>query len=231
MRPMKALALLPFALVAACDKPTPPAPSPAPTTAVASTAASSSATAAPSPSVSVSASASTSASAPSAAIGPVPVLIDAAGKPLPQTEEKPSLRSLSWEQRVKLLFRAIQVDDPKIAAPAFFPLIAYREVKNVANAEADWNNRLMKAYARDIHKAHEQLGKGAMDAQLVGLEVPEDKAQWMKPGSEGNKLGYFRVLKNKLRYLDAAGNPHAIDITSLISWRGEWYVVHVTGFK
>lgn len=118
-----------------------------------------------------------------------------------------------------------------IAAPAFFPLVAYKQVKNIANPEADWNNRLMKAYARDIHKAHEQLGKGAMDAQLVGLEVPEDKAQWMKPGSEGNKLGYHRVLKNKLRYLDAAGNPHAIDVTSLISWRGEWYVVHVTGFK
>jgi hypothetical protein len=63
------------------------------------------------------------------------------------------------------------------------------------------------------------------------MDVPEDKARWMRPGSEGNKLGYFRVLDSKLRYQDASGGARAIDVKSLISWRGEWYVVHVHGFK
>jgi hypothetical protein len=53
----------------------------------------------------------------------------------------------------------------------------------------------------------------------------------MKPGSEGNKIGYWRVLRSKLRYADAEGNQQSLEITSLISWRGEWYVVHVNGFE
>ncbi len=165
------------------------------------------------------------------AAGAVPPLLDPSGKPLPQTEDKPSLRSKSWEKRVKILFRAIQVDDPKLALAAFFPLTAYELVKATANPKADFEGRLLKAYARDIHKAHEAMGKGALDSQLVGLEVQEDKMQWMAPGTEGNKLGYFRVLKSKLRYVDVSGTPHAVDVTSLISWRGEWYVVHLAGFK
>jgi hypothetical protein len=150
---------------------------------------------------------------------------------LPQTEEKPSLRSKSWEKRVQLLFRAIQIDDPKVAYPAFFPEIAYAQVKAIPNPAADYKARLLANFDRDVHAAHKLMGDGAPNAQLVGLEVPEDKAKWMPPGSEGNKLGYFRVLGSKLRYLDAGQAPHAIDVTSLISWRGEWYVVHLKGFK
>jgi hypothetical protein len=161
----------------------------------------------------------------------VPALVGPDGKPLPQTEDKPSLRSVSWEKRVKLLFRAIQVDDPSIAAPAFFPVVAYQRVKAIPNPEADWKARLWKAFERDIHDAHKKLGEGASSAALVGLEVYEDKAKWMPPGSEGNKLGYFRVLDSKLRYLDGGGAPKALDVKSLISWRGEWYVVHLAGFK
>jgi len=176
-----------------------------------------------------------SVSAPVAATdeseGAVPPLVGADGKPLPQTEERPSLRSKSYEKRVKLLFRAIQLDDPKIAMPMFFPLEAYKQVKAIPNPEADWNARLVKAFERDIHAAHKELGNGAMTATLSGLDLPEDKAKWMPPGSEGNKVGYHRVLGSKLRYSDASLKARSIDVTSLISWRGEWYVVHLQGFK
>jgi hypothetical protein len=53
----------------------------------------------------------------------------------------------------------------------------------------------------------------------------------MDPGKEGNKLGYYRVTRSKLRYLDAGGTEHTLGLTSLISWRGEWFVVHLDGFK
>jgi hypothetical protein len=166
----------------------------------------------------------------SPAAGAVPPLLGADGKPLPQTEEKPSLRSPSWDKRVKLLFRAIQIDDPKVALPAFFPLVAYQQVKAIPNPVADYNGRLIAAFERDIHAAHKEMGNGALSATLVGMEVLEDKAKWMPPGSEGNKVGYHRVLGSKLRYLDGGGGAKAVEITSLISWRGEWYVVHVKGF-
>jgi hypothetical protein len=53
----------------------------------------------------------------------------------------------------------------------------------------------------------------------------------MKPGSEGNKLGYWRVTRSKIRYANAAGEEKTLELTSLISWRGEWFVVHLHGFK
>jgi hypothetical protein len=185
----------------------------------------------PAPTPTPSASASAAPAANEAAEGAVPPLVGPDGKPLPQTEDKPSLRSKSYEQRVKLLFRAIQTDDPKIAMPAFFPVEAYKQVKAIPNPEADWNGRLVKAFERDIHAAHKELAAGAMTATLSGLDLPEDKAKWMPPGSEGNKVGYWRVLGSKLRYADASEKAPAIEVTSLISWRGEWYVVHVHGFK
>jgi hypothetical protein len=53
----------------------------------------------------------------------------------------------------------------------------------------------------------------------------------MKPGSEGNKLGYWRVLRAELRCREAQGRERILEVTSLISWRGEWYAVHLHGFK
>lgn len=220
--------LVPIFVLLGCDepkKPAEPAPAASQPTAVAS--------APPSPSAVPSATPSAVASAVPAPeeTSAVPPLVDAEGKPLPQTEEKPSLRSKSWEKRVELLFRAIQIDDPSVAMPAFFPVIAYEQVKALPKPAVDWKARLIKAFERDVHEAHEKMGAGASSTQLVGLDVPEQKAQWMKPGSEGNKLGYWRVLGSKLRYVDGGGTARAIDVTSLISWRGEWYVVHLHGFK
>lgn len=237
---MRSLALILALSLLACDDPK-KAPSTAPPSA---SQAAAEPTAAPKPSVtgsaasaaSAAASASASAaaaSAPKATDDAVPPLVDANGQPLPQTDDKdkPSLRSKSWEKRVALLFKAIQTDDPQAAIPAFFPELAYQQVKAIPNPSADWKARLIKAFERDIHEAHKKLGNGAMSAVLAGMDVPEDKARWMKPGSEGNKVGYYRVLDSKLRYQDASGGARAIDVKSLISWRGEWYVVHLHGFK
>jgi hypothetical protein len=225
---MRALVLPLLLVVIGCEDPKKPAP--------ATAASSAPAPSTPAPSSASSLAPSTSASAPktepkSDADEAVPPLLDAAGKPLPQTEEKPSLRSKSYEKRVQLLFRAIQIDDPKVAYPAFFPEVAYAQVNAIPNPAADYKARLLANFDRDIHWAHKQLGDGAGTAQLVGLELFEDKAKWMPPGGEGNKVGYFRALGSKLRYLDGGGAPHAIEVTSLISWRGEWYFVHLHGFK
>ncbi|MBM4360774.1 MAG: hypothetical protein FJ096_21920 [Deltaproteobacteria bacterium] len=52
----------------------------------------------------------------------------------------------------------------------------------------------------------------------------------MKPQSEGNSIGYHRVLRSHLIVADGAGKEHDFELTSMISWRGEWYVVHLHGF-
>jgi hypothetical protein len=38
------------------------------------------------------------------------------------------------------------------------------------------------------------------------------------------------VLHSQLRF-ETKGKEESIDVTSLISWRGQWYVVHLLGFK
>lgn len=166
-----------------------------------------------------------------ASTDPTPRLFDEQGKPLPQTEARPSTDSAAFVAGGRLLFDAIVADDAERALPFFFPAVAYEQVKDIANPKRDWEWRLVGAFRRNIHEYHRLLGKARDQAKYLRIEVPEDRALWMKPGSEGNKLGYFRVLRSRLVYADAEGRERGLEITSFISWRGEWYVVHLNGFK
>lgn len=123
-------------------------------------------------------------------------------------------------------------NDPEIAdAPVFFPVEAYEQVKDIKSPAADHKSRLRKAFARDVREYHKEIGPNPEAAKLLGIEVDEKRLKWMKPGSEGNKLGYWRVTRSKIRYANAAGEEKTLELTSLISWRGEWFVVHLHGFK
>jgi hypothetical protein len=146
---------------------------------------------------------------------------------LPQTHDVPHAEGAAFEARREALWEAIVNDDPDRAMPFFFPLGAYRQVKDVTDPAADWKHRLVAAYRRDIHALHTRLGADAGDAKLLALDVPEARARWVEPGEEWNKIGYYRVFGSKLRYA-AGGEEHAFDVKSLISWRGEWFVVHLS---
>jgi hypothetical protein len=148
---------------------------------------------------------------------------------LPQTRDRPRAGD-PFQTRARALWDGIVRDDADVALPFFFPLSAYRQVKAIPNPEADWKRRLVAAFRRDIHHLHEKLGAHATDAKLTLLDVASERGHWVEPGEEGNKLGYWRVFGSKLRYETSAG-AGAMDVTSLISWRGEWYVVHLAGFK
>ena len=161
-----------------------------------------------------------------------PALRDDEGKVLGQTEDKPTTDSPAFRARLELLWKAIVAGDPEIAdAAVFFPVEAYEQVKDIKSPAADHKSRLRKAFARDVRAYHKELGPDPAATKLLGLEVDEKRLKWMKPGSEGNKLGYWRVTRSKIRYADASGVEKTLELTSLISWRGEWFVVHLHGFK
>ncbi|MEO7094224.1 MAG: hypothetical protein ABI175_13295 [Polyangiales bacterium] len=153
------------------------------------------------------------------------------GAPLGQTDAFPSLTSAGYQDRIRMLWDAIVKDEPGLATPAFFPLVAYEQVKNIPKPAIDHERRLLAAFARDIHAYHAKLGKDPAAASFVRIDVPEAKAKWMEPGSEGNKLGYDRVLDSKLVFKRDDGTEVKLDVKSMISWRGEWYVVHLARFK
>lgn len=161
---------------------------------------------------------------------PLP-LVDPSGSPLPQTEERPTSTGPRFQRRMQELARAIREGEPEHGRASFFPVLAYAQVKAVERPERDFRFRLMANFERDIREYRKALGRDAAQAEFLGVDVPEEKVQWMKPGSEGNRLGYFRVLRAKLRFRMPNGSERALELTSMISWRGEWYVVHLHGFK
>jgi hypothetical protein len=175
-------------------------------------------------------SASTPPADPQQLAEPVPPLFDAAGNPLAQTDERPRVDSASFRRRLELLVRAIREDDGQLALPAFFPVVAYQQVKEIAKPEDDWQRRLVAAFLRNVHEYHQRLGQAASSAELVGIELDNARVKFMDPHREGNKVGYFRVTRAALRLRTSEGE-RTLDITSMISWRGEWYVVHLHGYK
>lgn len=160
-----------------------------------------------------------------------PPLVDAQGKPLDQTDQRPTSESPAFQKRIAKVAQAILTGDVEPALSAFFPLVAYQQVKDVAKPERDYKYRLLANFKRDLLEYHHALGAAAAESKFDGITVSEKDAKWMAPGSEGNKLGYFRVLRSRLRFTLPTGRSREFELTSLISWRGEWYVVHLHGFK
>ena len=120
--------------------------------------------------------------------------------------------------------------NPETALPFFFPLGAYRQVKAISDVDGDYNNRLVANYELDIAALHKSLGATAGQAQFVEVQVPSAAAQWIKPGVEYNKGAYWRVYDSTVIYT-VNGQRRSFPIKSMISWRGQWYVVHLTVIK
>jgi hypothetical protein len=145
---------------------------------------------------------------------------------LPQTPDRPAESSIVLGGHVQMLWDAIVADDPGRAMPFFFPLGAYIQVKGISDPEHDWRTRLVVNFDQDVHTWHAQLGPAAESAQFAGITIPSDQARWILPGVEYNKGSYWRVYGSTLHYqLD--GGVSSFTIASLISWRGEWYVIHL----
>jgi hypothetical protein len=145
---------------------------------------------------------------------------------LPQTDQKPVARGATFDAGVQGLWQAVAQDDPDLAMPFFFPKAAYLQVKAISDPASDYEQRLIANYRQDVHALHAQLGSDAASAQFAGIDVPDGQAVLVQPGEESNKLSYWRVYGTTLRYA-VNGTTASFPVTSLISWRGEWYVVHL----
>jgi hypothetical protein len=149
---------------------------------------------------------------------------------LPQTEDQPTASGPQWDRSVAGLWQAIVTDDPAAAKVFFFPLTAYRQVKAIDDPDADYRNRLVPNYEDDIHRLHRELGDTAAGGQLWGISPPRAPV-WIKPGVENNKGSYWRTLDNELVVYAGAGRRVTVPVKSMISWRGEWYVVHLSSIR
>ena len=148
---------------------------------------------------------------------------------LPQTAALPTTSGPGFSVRLQTLWQAVVDGNPDEALPFFFPRSAYLQVKAISDPGADWQSRLVADYDQDIMTLHRALGSSAAGATLAGIDVPPG-AVWVRPGAEFNRLSYWRVYRSRVRYV-VAGVTRSFTIASMISWRGEWYVVHLSSIR
>lgn len=145
---------------------------------------------------------------------------------LPQTDALPPATSPQFGTEMAALWRGVVGDDVTAAMTSFFPKSAYEKLKSLADAAADYEDRLVADFRADIGAANALLGSSASSATLVGVHVPEQYAHWVTPGVCTNSIGYFEVPNARVIY-QVGGAVRSFGIASMISWRGQWYVVHL----
>jgi hypothetical protein len=221
----RALVALAALAVACSSSPTPDAPS-APTTApVATNIATATATAtgasgaveAPPPTAAMSAAAPSGTASASAA--PAPVVADNQVKPISDADE--------LQHRAKLLLDAVAADEPGGADPFWFPEQPFLVLKDIKDPGKYWS-QLHHAYANNIHALHKQ--KKSWDGVVFKRFELGSTPKWVKPGEEANKIGYFRSFHGKIHY-ELGGEAGSIDVHTVITWQGLWYVTHLSKFK
>lgn len=145
-----------------------------------------------------------------------------------QTRARPPGYSRVFHAEMVDLWAGIASGRAALAQPAFFPLVAYEQVKAIADPAADWHSRLVAEFRADVLAAHSLLGRTARHSSLVRVVIPESAADWIDPGVCDNGVGYWHVANSRLVYR-AGGRIRSIGVSTLISWRGRWYVVHLGG--
>lgn len=150
---------------------------------------------------------------------------DAQGR-LPQTRALPSSHTPLFHELMAALWTGVARGRTAPALSAFFPRTAYAQVKAIADPGADWVARLLGGYRLDILAAHALLGSQARAARLLAVDVPAAHAHWVAPGACFNRVGYWEVPNSRVVY-SAGGRVRSFGIASMISWRGDWYVVHL----
>ena len=144
---------------------------------------------------------------------------------LPQTSALPTTASAAFQNAVADLWLAVTTGQADFGLPAFFPLAAYQKLKDLYEPTEDWRGRLWADFTLDVAAAHRLLREDGGQAQFVRVIVPAAYAAWVSPGVCANYTGYWHVPGARLVYRQN-GQERSIGIASLISWRGDWYVVH-----
>ncbi|MGK3986802.1 hypothetical protein WME99_27390 [Sorangium sp. So ce136] len=139
----------------------------------------------------------------------------------------PALESKDLTERASALFDAIVKNEPALAEAFWFPKEPFIPLKDVKDPGKYWDN-LHAAYLNDVKAMHRKR-KSWEGARFVGFQVGS-RPKWVPPGDEANKIGYYRSLHGKLKY-ELDGKPASLDVHTIISWQGRWYITHLGDFK
>ena len=145
----------------------------------------------------------------------------------PRDEENPALPPLESDDlsaRAAQLFEAIKTGKAELGDPFFFPREPFIPLKDVDDP-GRYYKQLLSAYHHNIRDLHETR-KSWDGAELVSVKIVEAPRR-IPPGHEWNKIGYFRTRRAVLEYA-VQGRHRFIEVHTLISWDGRWYVTHLS---
>ena len=145
----------------------------------------------------------------------------------PENRQEPITGEPELHTRARQLFDAIVSGDAALAEPFWFPKEPFVPLKAVDDPGKYWE-QLHKSYLRDVRALHEKR-KTWEGASFVRFEIGK-KPKWVAPGQEANHVGYFRSLHGQLHYT-LGGTDRVIDVHTVITWQGRWYVTHLGDFK
>ena len=146
---------------------------------------------------------------------------------LPQTPTLPSTTDTAFKNLIHDFWLAVTTGNADYAQPAFFPVKAYEQVKAISDPAQDWQDRLWDEFALDVAAVHPLIGR---NARLLEVIVPGQYEIWVPPGACYNSVGYWHVPGARVVY-ERDGVTRSFGITSLISWRGDWYLVHLGAYS
>ena len=142
---------------------------------------------------------------------------------LPQTSALPKTNAAAFKNAVHDLWLAVATGNAGYARPAFFPEKAYEQVKAIADPESDWQGRLWLDFTLDVAAVHKLIKPGATLTKVI---TPTEDEQWIPTGACYNSTGYWHLPGSRLVYREG-GVTHSFGIASFISWRGDWYLIHL----
>ena len=142
---------------------------------------------------------------------------------LPQTSAQPKTNAAAFDSAVHDLWLAVATGNAGYARPAFFPEKAYEQVKAIADPQSDWQGRLWLDFTLDVAAVHKLIKPGATLTKVI---TPTEDEQWIPAGACYNSTGYWHLPGSRLVYREG-GVTHSFGIASFISWRGDWYLIHL----
>ena len=143
-----------------------------------------------------------------------------------QTTQEPSFGT-PLTHLMKQVFSAIESGNSSTALQSFFPEAPYVSMKAglIAYPAADYKNRLVAFFKLDL-AAYRNAFAGRMPSTFVGVNANPKFAQWIAPGACENSIGYWHVPGVRM-VVRRNGRLVSAAVFSLISWRGQWYVIHL----
>ena len=149
---------------------------------------------------------------------------------LPQTPAQPSASDPAFQAKMAAVLQAIRTGNGELAHASFFPLGAYLQTKSGGGNDTDWRFRLIANFDRDVRILHARLDPTGAPLLFAGASVT-GAPSWIRPGLEQNKGSYWRTLGASISYRTSPTGPilHQ-SVLCCISWRGQWYPIHLLSF-